>query len=305
MTLAGDRVGADSLFHKQLALEADPARPGRYRTEIDEAWNCPLVPHGGLVTAVATRAMTNELDHPDQTLRSVTTVFAAQVRPGPVEVDVGVLRRGRSMSQASATLRSVGETAGHTSVAVFGGSRPGFEFTELPMPDVPPPEDCPSMRGDPPPEVEGPFLHFNFWDHVEGRIAVGHAPWDDYVPTGSERLYWYRFDESPRLADGTLDPLALVTLADTMPGAVGERMGPGRGHWLPPSADLTVHLLGPARSEWVLAHNLARHAGDGYASVEMALWDPAHGLVAYGTQMMFFSFPDGPPPPGRRRPPAT
>jgi hypothetical protein len=29
----------------------------------------------------------------------------------------------------------------------------------------------------------------------------------------------------------------------------------------------------------------------------MALWDPdpAIGLVAYGTQMMFFSFPDGPP----------
>jgi len=55
-------------------------------------------------------------------------------------------------------------------------------------------------------------------------------------------------------------------------------------------------------SEWLLAHNRARFAGDGYASVDMELWDPARGLVAYGTQMMFFSFPEGPPPSERRRP---
>jgi len=34
----------------------------------------------------------------------------------------------------------------------------------------------------------------------------------------------------------------------------------------------------------------------------MTLWDPARGLVAYATQMMLFSFPDGPPPPADRRP---
>ena len=27
------------------------------------------------------------------------------------------------------------------------------------------------------------------------------------------------------------------------------------------------------------------------------MWDPVEGLVAYATQQMFFSFPDGPPPP--------
>ena len=83
-----------------------------------------------------------------------------------------------------------------------------------------------------------------------------------------------------------------MTLCDTMPGAVGERMGPDLPMWFGPSADLTVHVLGRATSEWLLAHNRARHAGDGYASVEMELWDPARGLVAYATQVMFFSFPE-------------
>jgi hypothetical protein len=52
-------------------------------------------------------------------------------------------------------------------------------------------------------------------------------------------------------------------------------------------------LLGSCRSEWVFAHNLARHAGQGYASADMALWDfgpdgdDEGRLVAYATQVLF------------------
>jgi hypothetical protein len=45
----------------------------------------------------------------------------------------------------------------------------------------------------------------------------------------------------------------------------------------------------------LFAHQRARHAGDGYASVESALWDPSGddgpALVAYATQVMLFTFP--------------
>jgi acyl-CoA thioesterase len=247
-----------------------------------------------------------ELDAPHQALRSVSNVFAAQVPAGPVEIRVDVLRRGRSMSQATATVRSPDAEAGHTAIAVFGAPRPGFEFTDLSPPPVPPPEDCPSFRDPPPEGVDfSERLPFNFWEHVEGRPALGHAPWEDYLPTTSEKAAWHRFDEPPRADDGTLDPLALVALCDTMPGSVSERMGPGYPMWYPPSADLTVHVLQPSASEWILAHGHARHAGSGYASVDLELWDPAAGLVAYGTQVMFFTFPEGPPAPDRVRPPTV
>ncbi|MGH9186155.1 MAG: acyl-CoA thioesterase [Acidimicrobiales bacterium] len=289
-------------FERQTTLDPDRSQPGRYWTEVSSGWNCPFVPHGGLMAAVAARAMMLELADPELPLRTLTTVFAAQVPAGPVAVDVAVLRRGRSMAQLAATLHEEGEPAGHTSVAVFGRLRPGFEFTDVAMPDVPSPEECPSFR-DPIPDGAPERPDFPFWDLVEGRPALGHSPWDEeYVPTSSERASWYRFDAPPVLADGTLDPLALVTLCDTMPGAVGERMGPGGPMWFPPSADLTVHLLGPARSEWVLGHNRAHHAGDGYASVEMTVWDPVGALVAYATQMMFFTFPEGLPTAEQRRP---
>ena len=105
------------------------------------------------------------------------------------------------------------------------------------------------------------------------------------------------------LDDGRLDPLALVTMCDTMPGAVSERMGRRNQMYMPPSCDLTVHLLDDARTEWMLAVNRARYAGDGYASTEMEIWDATvEHLVAYATQQMFFVFPDGPPPPEERVP---
>jgi acyl-CoA thioesterase len=246
--------------------------------------------------------MTAELDQPDQTLRSVTTVFAAQVPAGPVDIDVTVLRRGRSVSQLSAMARAPGAEAGHATIAVFGRPRAGFSFTDSVAPVVPPPEECPSFRDPLPDGIEGD-MHMNFWDHIEGRPASGHPPWEEYVPTSSERSAWYRFDEPPMLDDGRLDPLAVLTMCDTMPGAVSERMGRRDQRYLPPSCDLTVHLLDDAHTEWVLAVNRARYAGDGYASTEMEIWDAScTHLVAYATQQMFFVFPDGPPPPEERVP---
>jgi acyl-CoA thioesterase len=276
---------------------------GAFRAYVGEEWNCPVVPHGGLVTATTVRAMAAELDQPDQTLRSVTTVFAAPVPAGEIDVDVDVLRRGRSISQVAATARAPGSEAGHTTVAVFGAPRAGFDFTDTHPPVVPPPLECPSFRDPPPPEFGEVDMHMNFWEQVEGRPASGHPPWEAYVPTTSERSAWYRFDEPPMLDDGRLDPLAIVTLCDTMPGAVSERIGRRNQRYLPPSCDLTVHVLGDARTEWVLAVNRARFAGDGYASTEMEIWDgTCEHLVAYATQQMFFVFPDGPPPPEERVP---
>ncbi len=285
-----------SPFVRTTTVRPRAGAAGGYEADIGPEWNCPIVPHGGLVTATAARAMAVSLHDPAQTLRSVTTVFTAQVEPGRVEIDTTVLRRGRSISQLGATLRNPGAPSGHTSIAVFGAPRRGFTFTDVEPPDVPAPADCPSFRDPRPPDFEqGP--HFNFWDHVEGRPALGHAPWDDYEPASSLRAAWYRFDDPPIADDGRWDPLALVTLCDTMPGAVSERLGPrtfAEDQWLPPSADLTVHVLGEAHSEWVLAVNRARRAADGYASCEMELWDmDAGSLVAYATQVMFFTFLTG------------
>jgi acyl-CoA thioesterase len=296
-----------SEFLRDTTAIADPARPGRYELELSANWVVAQVPQGGMVAAVAARAMAATLDRPDQVLRSITVVFAGLVRTGPVEVEVAVLRRGRSLSQLSATVRNVGAEAGLTALAVFGATRPGFEFTDVSCPEVDPPEACRSFR-DPLPDgvPESRVTASPFWSRVEGRPAVGHAPWDRWLPTTSETIGWYRFDDPPVGPEGGLDPLALVTLCDTMPGSVGERMGGTDVEWFGPSADLTVHVVGVASGEWLLARGRARHAREGYASIELELWDAdRRALVAYGTQQMYFQFFGDPPVGEQRRPRST
>lgn len=182
---------------------------------------------------------------------------------------------------------------------MFGTTRPGFTFTDLDYPEgLDAPETYPSNR-DPWPEE---FAHLQwepkafFQEVVETRFATGHAPWEDYVPSGSRVASFVRFDAPPLLDDGTLDPLGLLVLADSMPAAVGERMGNDTPEWFGPSADLTFHWFAPTRSPWILVRNSARHAGDGYMSVDAELWDPTtRALVGYATQQAIFTFADGPP----------
>lgn len=284
-----------SSFGAETAVER--VGDGRYAAEIDPVWNLRPLPQGGIVTAVAVRALEAELADPGQTLRTLHTTFAAQVAHGPVEVDVEVLRRGRSMSHLRGEIRNPGTARGHLTTAIFGGPRKGFDFVDLAVPrGVPRPDDCPSFR-DPPPGDVPRFEPLPMWDQrVEGRSAIGTPPWEGAVRTSSLRCAWYRFDDPPRDDDGTVDPLATIVVADTMPGAVGERVGPSDEMWFSPSVDLTFHLLGEWRSEWVLGVNTARWAGDGYASVDMALWDLGDDcrgephLVAYATQLCLFTF---------------
>jgi len=270
---------------------------GRYRGELDDTWNLRPLPQGGVLSAAAVRAMEAELNHPDQLPRTLHTTFVGQVSHGELDIDVEVLRRGRSMSQLRAQVRNPGSAHGHVTSCVFGSERKGFSFTDLTPPqEIPDPRDCPSFRDPPPEGIETPRQHPFFAKRLEGRAVLGHPPWVEYVPDRAETAVWNRFDDPPVLDDGELDPLALIVIADTMPGAVGEKLGHQKRTWFAPSIDLTVHLLDKWRSPWVLAHNRARYAGHGYASADIALWDCGENasstprLIAYATQLFLFSF---------------
>ena len=277
---------------------------GRFTTTISEPWMLRVVPQGGIVAAIAEAAMRTVLDVPEQALRTTSAFFVGQVQAGPVEVDVEVLRRGRSVTQLRASVRNPGATAGLTATAVYGAPRPGFDFVDLSFPEVEPAEGLRGYRDPLPDGVEfdpGPILPF--WDQVvECRPATGRAPWEPFVPDApAEIAYWYRLDDPPVGDDGTLDVAGLLVAADTMPGAVWQRIPPDSPPWFGPSLDLTLHVLGPAAPGWLLVHNRARVAGDGYASVESVLWDPTTRTpAAYATQVMFFAFLDPETAPSRR-----
>jgi acyl-CoA thioesterase len=274
-------------FADDVAVE--PAGDGRYRATLDHGWDLVRYPQGGVVAAFALRAAECELGLPEQQLRTCTTIFSGAVEAGDLDISVTVLRRGRSASQVSAEIRNRGTDAGATVVAVFGSSRRGPEVLDVRPPVVSPPLQCPSYR-DPRPDGEPSADPVPFWDRVEGRAALGHPPWVEFEPTTSDVATWLRFDEAPLTDAGAVDPLGVVTLADRMPGAFMQAIGNSGPRWFAPSADLTVHLLAPLTTQWLLAHDRARWAGDGWGSVESTLWDERGAIVAYATQMVVFTY---------------
>ena len=65
--------GPASAFARQMVLRADPVVAGRHHVEVDARWNCPVVPQGGTMAALAAAAMTAEVADPGQRLRTLTT----------------------------------------------------------------------------------------------------------------------------------------------------------------------------------------------------------------------------------------
>lgn len=284
-------------FEKQM--QVTPAGDGRYTIDLDPLWNCPASMHGGTAASVVASAMAAELGA-DKALRTISCVYAAPVGPGPVEIEVKVLRAGRSVSQVQATMCNVGAAAGLTAIAAFGSERATFEYTDVVMPEVSPPGEPRPLDTPRNPDTWNPY-----WEPgaVNLRRVLGSTGPDDWVPSSLNGC-WLRFDQPPMREDGTLDPLAVVAFGDVMPSAVNERMGwdPERPPSTSVSADYSVHLVAPARSEWLLSVNRCHGVSEGYASVESALWDEHGTFVGWATGVLILLFPEGPPPDNKRRP---
>src|SRR6478609_11862806 len=109
-------------LRSDTTLTRDASRPGRLHGNIPEHWKVVYV-FGGVSMYAALRAMHEVLDRPDLELVTANAIFIAPVPPGPVTIDVEVLRDGRGASQVAADLRVPGvETPALRVHGVFGAA---------------------------------------------------------------------------------------------------------------------------------------------------------------------------------------
>ena len=259
--------------------------PGWYTAQLCNAWDF-RTPAGGALMTVAMRAMQEELADPDLGPLSANTHFCSPVPAGPLEVRVEVLRHGGAAAQVRAQLTSTTMPGPGLEVsATFARPRTGVDMIDTAPPDVPGPESSRPMEDMPGPSGRG---RPPFFDNFDSRLARGHAWWTDNWQAGPARLArWFRYKVPQRLADGRFDPLAIPPIADTMPPALVQKLGPNRPLFMAPSLDLTVHFLEDTTREWLLADVHARRARAGYATADVEIWDDTGRLVAVAMQMMF------------------
>lgn len=265
---------------KDTAVVPVPKVPGLYVASLDDAWNY-FAPCGGVLMTIALRAMTQELGRPELSLLSATTMFCAAVLPGDLTIKVEVLRLGDTAAQLRASLGNTRQPGPGLEVsATFAVDRDGPDVTGVSMPVVPPAaeaEAAPSRTG----------IEFPINRNLDVRNAIGEPLWRDGWKAGDAHAgYWYRYMVPQRLPDGTLDPLAIPPLADTMPPALVRRLGPEHPRMVMPSLDLTVYFLAPTRSEWLLVETFVERARAGHAIGSAIVWDEAGQLIARAAQSM-------------------
>lgn len=245
----------------------------RYGAEIQPGWDILGFTNGGYVMTIAARAMGRETA--DRSIVSVTGHFLNPARPGPIEIAVEQIKKGREFS----TLRAVvtdSERPLLTATGTFADG--GREVSAASMirgepPALPPPEDCeraiPSTTGPfPPPFVSNVDIRV----HPDDESAVLGEPTGEALFRG-----WFRLPD-----DEPTDALAIVLASDAFPPAV---FNAGQSLAWTPTLDLTVHIRDPRPHDWLKCRFSTRYVSGGFLEEDGEIWDEDGNLVALSRQL--------------------
>lgn len=249
--------------------------PHRWLAPADPRWFGFAGPHGGHLAAQLLRAMVLEAADPELGPRSLTVHFASRARPGDMEVETRIERRGRSMSTAWARATQ-GDRVVALAMAALASPRRGPAFREIAMPDVPPPDQL-----SPPPLYSRPGPRAR--DNYEMRVAIGQPLSGEAARTGG----WIRLCE-PRPPDHLLT----TALADMWMPAVIIRL---RERVPTTTVELTVNYLddpdGLPDDAWFLATFEAPVVQGGFVREEGTVWGPDGQVLARCSQLAAFLVP--------------
>jgi acyl-CoA thioesterase len=205
----------------------------------------------------------------------ISGYYLSAARPGPVSVRTETLRRGRTVSTGTASVRQ-GDEERLRVLATYGdlgGQDHSDVRTSATPPQLPPPEKCAGTELAPAEfRARSPLL-----DRFELRLDPATAGWAAGAPSGRGLIQgWFR------LPDGREpDPLALLLAVDALPpvsfdlGIVG---------WAP-TLELTVHVRAWPAPGWLRLTHSTRNFAHGYLEEDAEVWDSSDRLVAQSRQL--------------------
>lgn len=245
--------------------------PGRYAVDIDSTWSVGDVPNGGYLLALMLRAALTESTHPHPV--STTAHFLTPPTSGPAEVNVDVLRTGRTIetSRVSLLQEKVPRVEAVVTTSTLSRSSP-VEWGGPPPEPVAPVDECIPAVVDLP---DG--THVGLLEHVDLRLDPQTLGWFSGRPGGQLSMRGHL-----RLADGSQpDPIVLALAVDSLPPTV---FGLGRLGWAP-TVELSVLTRGLPAPGWLTVHLRGRLVRDGWFDEEAEVYDAEGDLVAQSRQL--------------------
>jgi hypothetical protein len=265
----------DSEFDTATAVQE--TAPGRYAAQVDPAWSIGGRPNGGYLLALVARAClaVAGAEHPDPL--AVSASFPSSPAPGPVQIDVEVVRRGRAFSVLRARLTQDG--APHVDAVTTCGRLPAEAETihdGSSRPVLPPPDQCFQLP------TQGPGFEVLLMGVMREQLDPAVLGWTRGRPGGDPEIRGYL-----SFMDGREpDPLALVLAVDAAPPPTFEL---GIRGWVPTLQLSAWVRQRPAPGPLVVRSRpglvTTTPAGTGFTDEVCEIWDSTGALVATGNQL--------------------
>ena len=269
-------------FDRAVAVSALQDDPTTYAAELGSGWQIGAGVNGGILLATMANAMRSTFadvagGHRDPV--SVSAYYLSASRPGAAVVRTEVLRTGRSMSTAMASLvqddGSGGAVERIRALATYGDldGLPDDVRTTATPPDLPPPDRCVSSKDAPPSFMEQAGL----LERLDLRLDPAYVGWALGKPSGEGRIQgWLRMAD-PREPD----PLLLLLACDALPPVTFDL---GELGWTP-TLELTVHVRARPAPGWLRIAASTRNVAGGFLEEDAEVWDSAGRLVVQSRQL--------------------
>ena len=264
------------------ASAVEPLGGGRYGATIDPGWAIGTKPHGGYLLVMLAKAVVAEaaigapVELPDPA--AISAHYLAAPDPGPAEVTVEVLRRGRTASQARATLSAGGRRCVEALVTcgALAPSGPPY-WSAVPVPELPPEPDCLAAP------ASDPRFTVPIFSEVEVRLDPATAGFAVDRPAMAGEVRGYA-----RIAPTPPDPYAVLVALDILPPATFE-LGL-TGSWVP-TMELTAYLRALPADGPLRVRQRARLVADSRVDEDCQVWDSTGALVGSATQLAALRLP--------------
>jgi len=241
--------------HLTAAMQPDQ---DRHTVTLPPDWLQGRTAYGGLSAAMCLEA-TQRIVLNLPPLRSAQFCFVGPAN-GLLTVKADVLRQGKSTVLVGADLTGEDGLAVRSTLCFGAGRTSAHRHQALPMPQVPPPEACPSYYDWP----QKP----NFMNHFVGRLAQGAMP---RTPGAQPTMtVWLRHHD----AGDETSLVRLLALADALPPAAlvlsTEPMPISTMTW---SVDM-LDAQPFSSTGWWLVQAVADTSHEGYSAQSTVIWSP-------------------------------
>jgi acyl-CoA thioesterase-2 len=250
---------------------------GRYRGTVSADWEI-WGPMGGYIAAFALRAAGAATEHPHPAAFSCHYLGVARFEP--IDITVSVRKQGRAASSHRVEISQEGRPILDAMVWSVADTE-GLEHDETVAPDLPGPDQLPSIEELLPPDAAPPFP---FWRNFDAKPIAFEAEWPPEGPRPARWQEWLRFLPAASFADPWVDAARSVILVDLPSWPSAHRPHAWRQPpFIAPTLDLSVAFHRPtADDEWLLCDGSAPLSTRGLFGWTARVWSAGGHLHASG-----------------------